>query len=236
MQTIPKVTGKTEALQLTTEKFQLSIVIIEKLIVLVKAVGDSFTKLKEFLIELRRDRIVESIDRINELIINRTLMTEMRKLGLGSDWLKLVLDEKESLIWLKNIHGVYVAINNKLFKELGLEHYSQILGATSNEVYKKVERNNIYISTIEDADLTDKLSLEKGISISNITSLNDLDKVELNDKKLSILKYVIKNNEGVIIAVFGMAKIADGTEDGVRSIKEPKKHLIEFLKILEENS
>lgn len=226
----------TEKLQpsvpVSNETLQLVVSLSNGAITVMDTLGRLVDKIKALLIEFRRDRIVESVDKINEIIIHRNLMQSLKHLGLGEDWIKHIFNERKNFIWLKNVEGAYVAINQKMFDALELKSYSQILGSKADEVRSLVPKK--YRESLSNTHLTDGLVLQEGLSIVNVTKLIDLDTAEVGTEHLKILKYAIKNADDEIIAIFGIGKLTNDEERGLITVDNPEEHIISFLKIIEE--
>jgi hypothetical protein len=221
--------------ELSVEKVQPILSVMDKIIELLGAVGKLIDKIKDTYYEYKRNRVIENIDKLQELIIHRTLLNGLRKLGLGEEWLKLVVNEKDNFVWLKDIDGIYVAINNKMFNELNFERYSQILGTDAKTASTFVTDDNKYKVALDSHGSTDNLVLKDGYTIVNMTKLSDLvdDDATEGTEHLKIFKYAIKNREGEIIAIFGIGKVVTEEYIGLETIEDPEGKIIDLLTIVD---
>lgn len=156
------------------------------------------THIKEAYIESQKSKLENTLMEIGNLVIHRYMLSQVKKLGLGKDWLKMVYDKEEASVWLKNLQGAYVVINQRMFTTIGLADYDDILGKTDKEI---IQDSDISSDTVK---LLGIIGKEPVVETLGVTEVID------HDLGLVMSHYTIRNKKGEAIAVFGMVtKVGD---------------------------
>lgn len=195
--------------------------ILDKMILLFKAI-------KTWVEKLHQDKIKDNLMIVENMIIHKKLISDLEKLGLTKDWMKLVIGEKERSMFLKNVNGVYVAINNKLKDTLGVDKLEKVLGV-NNTILKEFVGNNRIVKLIESDDASDGIIKDFGKSVEMSLPNNGSDNFD-------VFKYGVKNKNDELIAIFGIVtETSEERERYIKTVGTPEEEFDKLLEILKLN-
>ena len=137
-------------------------------------------------------RMDKRLTQIGEVLIHRYMLTSLKRLGLDNSWLKLVYDKDGSGIWLQNLEGVYVVINQRMFNSMGLSDHTDVLGQTNADI---IERGKIAEEVIPLLKMFDIRDVDTELDVKTTTD-EELD--------ISLTQFTIRGHENEPIAVFGI--------------------------------
>jgi hypothetical protein len=160
-----------------------------------------------------------TIRKIDGMLIHNELVNILHKKGLNPNWIKMIVDQNDCCVWLRNIDDMYVLLSEELLQMMEFDKGFNPLGKTSMELSHN-SNNKHMKKQLAKCHISDLEVKRVGTSV-----MSDNDRI--------IVKYGIKNKDDILVAIFGI--IIERKEDSDELIFKDKRFLEHFQEAIATN-